>query len=337
MLPRRALPLVVFAAALSLLAGDGGAQGTKAFKEGKANTAATCATVWKEIGQPRYLGSGTRNTTLVCHTRYFVSHNNAARTPDWVIERLTKAQVSGHFNRPLTGFVRESAIPAQGNPRSADYAKSDFALGHMAPSEDFNESCKLMRETFSYANAVPQVGPAFNGSIWAQLEGEVRDVARERGPIYVITGPVPRAGAGNRTIRRADNDCGNEIVLNPSPPPVICKERNLKKSGACAAGVGVAVPAGVFKIVYDPGRKTVYAYVLPNRDHDSGNDALKYLDGFRVTVAALTSLTGIEFLTDLPAVDRANIVNKCSGDRLWAAPVQRPKTKDVDCPKLKKK
>jgi hypothetical protein len=111
---RRALPLVVFAAALSLLAGAGGAQGTKTFVKNKANEPKTCATLWKAVGQPTYVSEAGREHMPVCHSLYFVSHNIKAKTPDWVIERMNKRTGTGKFKRPGEDFSPEERVPATG-------------------------------------------------------------------------------------------------------------------------------------------------------------------------------------------------------------------------------
>jgi endonuclease G len=338
MLFRRALPFVVFAAALSLLAGAGGAQGPKTFVKTKANDPESCAVLWKAIGRPAYVNAAGRENMPVCHSFYFVSHNIKTKTPDWVIERMNKRTGTGKFKRPGENFSPEARVPDEGNPRGGDYANSGFALGHMAPSEDFNISCKAMRESFSYANAVPQVGPRFNSSIWRRLEEEVRETAQARGTLYVITGPIPRDGAGNApTITAAEGGCGKAVPLDGTSKKLVCKEHN-KSGGTCTEGV--TVPVALFKIVYEPAKKRAYAFALANKDHPSktGEEVFEYLDDHRVTVATITRLTGIEFLPDVP--ERPDIVNKCATERFWARDPATPAPKEkkvveINCPPVK--
>jgi len=286
------------------------------------NRPATCAILWRGVGRPSPAKSGKRDTTFVCHTRFVLSHNNTAKTADWVIERLPKKQVSGKFDRPKKSFGQEKLVPPRGRARDEDYTNTpqDFARGHLAPSEDFNINEDLMKESFVLSNAVPQVGARFNGAIWGQLEDEVRAAARERGEIHVITGPVPRLGnSRNRTVAKADNACGNAIELEGPADRIVCEAHNENRSVACTTGV--AVPIALFKIVYD--RKNggaAYAFVLPNRDHPSkqGDEVRTYLDQFRTTVAVLERLTGLQFLLNLKGEKRRRIVQECAPGALWA-------------------
>jgi endonuclease G len=293
------------------------------FKATKNNQPATCATLWQGVGRPGIAKSDQRDTTFVCHTRYVLSHNNTAKTADWVIERLPKRQVSGDFDRPKgKSFAQEKNVPPRGRARDEDYTNTplDFVRGHMAPSEDFNVSDDLMKESFILSNAVPQVGAKFNGSIWGRLEEEVRMAAKARGELHVITGPVRMQGSSRtRTIAKADNACGNEIKIEGPPDALVCEAHNNDRSVLCTTGV--AVPVALFKIIYDRKKAAAYAFVLPNRDHSSKTDAeaRPYLETFRTTVAAVQDVTGLQFFLNLQGEKRKRVVQSCATDTLWPA------------------
>jgi endonuclease G len=286
------------------------------------NKISKCRSLWIGLGDvPGDSNAATRDTTFVCHPRFVLSHDNATKTPDWVIERLTKAQVSGHNDRPNKKFGPEPHVPPRGRAVDKDYPprESGFARGHMAPSEDFNSSAAAMKDTFVLSNAVPQVGARFNGSIWATLEDEVRKAAKARGDIYVITGPVRgTATARSRTIAQADNGCGKKIDLDGPQQVQFCAANNQNSGVACTKGVGV--PIALFKIIYDPKQGTAYAFVLPNKEHPSKTDdeARPYLAGFRVTVAAIEGVTGLKFFRELAAAKQEKAVKQCAADNLWA-------------------
>lgn len=135
--------------------------------------------------------------TTVCHDRFVLSHDNASKTPDWVVELLTKGKLTNKFDRPHTNFSPDPRTPPHGRPDAGDYSKTadKFEIGHMAPSEDFNNSDVNMRDTFVFSNAVPQAGDTFNAAIWRSLESEVRNAAIARKTLYVITSPVRGDGA----------------------------------------------------------------------------------------------------------------------------------------------
>ena len=161
-----------------------------------------------------------------------LSHDNASKTPDWVVELLTKAKLTNKFTRPKVDFSPDPCIPENGSPNPGDYAKTadKFEIGHMAPSEDFNNSDVNMRDTFVFSNAVPQAGDTFNAAIWKTLETEVRNAAIARKTLYVITGPM-RGDGTKRTINiaKADNACGGAIELDAFKTKIVCKAVNKKQ------------------------------------------------------------------------------------------------------------
>ena len=291
------------------------------FKLTDKNKKESCPDLWTGIGVPVYGKSAKRDATLVCHTRFVVMHNNATRSPDWVVERLKKSELTNKFNRPKQGFVQEKGVRPSARAKDDDYTntKAELARGHMAPSEDFNNDFEDMKESFVLSNAVPQVGEKFNGAIWGQLEEEVREAAIARGELFVITGPVRALGKKrSRTISKAMNACGSAIVLDGPAQARVCDANNKKPTLPCNTA-GVVVPVGVYKIVYDPATETAYAFAMPNRDHPSkkGDDVRPYLDTFRVSVSALQSVTNVQFLPALPAKKRSAILRKCAPDSLW--------------------
>lgn len=292
------------------------------FKLTEKNKKETCPVLWRDIGLPRYTkAAAKRDATLVCHKRFVLMHNNPARSPDWVVERLKKSELTNAFDRPEKSFEQEDSVRPSARGKNGDYTKTrtNFARGHMAPSEDFNNDEDDMKESFVYSNAVPQIDDKFNGAIWKQLEEEVRSAAQKRGEVFVITGPVRGLGTSRkRTISKKANACGNAIVLDGPKEIRVCDANNDNPSVACGTA-GVVVPVGVFKIIYDPATETAYAFALPNRNHPSKkqDDVRPYLETFRVSVAALERVTNVQFLRDLPAAKQNAIIRRCATDTLW--------------------
>jgi DNA/RNA endonuclease G (NUC1) len=243
----------------------------------------------------------------VCHTRYVLSHNNDALGPDWVLEHLTAEQISGSNTRPKMKFQHETLVPK--GAVDADYTNSGFDRGHQAPSGDFNANVDWMKESFFLSNIVPQVGIGFNRDIWAKLENHVRDIARDRGELYVITGPVYPNGSEPITISTSANKCNNAIVLNPPSKKSVC-------GSGSTCGDGVIVPSAMFKIIYDPNMGVANAFLMPNINHrDAMNfsDPLDYIEKFQVTVQAVENVTNVDFLQALPAGGRRSVETQCAG------------------------
>ena len=299
------------------------------------NKITKCRPLWIALGDvPTDRNAVTRDTTFVCHVRFALSHDNLTKTPDWVLEKITKKQISGINSRPGKGFTADKRVPPRGRAVDADYPPKavGFARGHMAPSEDFNSSSKAMKETFVLSNAVPQIAP-FNGGVWGQLEDRVRDAAFARGEVHVITGPVRRQnGDASATLSAAQSGCNHAIALQGPQRALVCKANNQNAAKKCSGGV--AVPIAIFKIVYDSKKDEIFAFLLPNRVHDdTGTDMKAYLDRFRVSVAAIEGLTGLQFFRELPQDKQSRLIRACDASAKFWAP-ERPKKKK---PKKKKK
>ena len=284
--------------------------GIASARSADVNDPNTCASIWSRIGLPQHPARLEPNTTYVCHQRYIVEHNNEMKTPDWVIERLTPAIVTGDNPRPSVGFKSEPNVPEAAQAVPTDYGKSGFAVGHQAPSADFKSADALMRDTFFFSNAVPQVGIGFNTGIWSSLERLVQTLAMDRREIFVITGPVYQSDH-EVTIPAESDACRHQIVLPKRDPLTVCKARNLDRAVKCTDGV--AVPAALFKVVYLPGQG-VNAYVFPNIDHrplKKKTKSLEYLKQYRVGLNSVEALTGYQFLTKFSPRRQRQLKEQC--------------------------
>lgn len=132
--------------------------------------------------------------TLIVRPGYAILHNDAAKTPIWVCERMRREDVHG----PLTGrdgWRTDPVLCAAANPahcpRGAvdkDYVGSGYDRGHLAPNWNQRRDAQRKRETFYFSNAAPQVGRHFNQSVWQALEGELTEWVRELESFWTITG-----------------------------------------------------------------------------------------------------------------------------------------------------
>jgi len=117
------------------------------------------------------------------------SYDARTRNPRWVLERLTRESVNGGSKRK-DEFSEDSSIPGRFRARLADYRRSGFDRGHLAPAADFKSSDRAMAATFSLANISPQVGVGFNRDYWARVEKYVRDLVKSNDVVTVVTGPL---------------------------------------------------------------------------------------------------------------------------------------------------
>ncbi|NVO20299.1 MAG: DNA/RNA non-specific endonuclease [Bacteroidetes bacterium] len=131
------------------------------------------------------------NENIVHHMAYSLSYNEAFEQPNWVAYELTSEETQGNVKR--TNKFAVDPLVSTGTADKADYARSGFDTGHLAPAADMSWSPIAMKECFYYSNMSPQ-RPGFNRGIWKQGEELVRNWAKEYGSIYIVTGPILSKG-----------------------------------------------------------------------------------------------------------------------------------------------
>jgi endonuclease G len=128
-------------------------------------------------------------TRELCFNVFTVMHSGLTRTPLWSAEHLEAHEVeSAQQLTRENSFHAETRLPAAQRAELADYARSGFDRGHMAPNGDMPDR-DSQRDSFSLANIVPQDGEN-NRHLWAGIEGVVRKMAKKEGELYVVTGPA---------------------------------------------------------------------------------------------------------------------------------------------------
>jgi endonuclease G len=137
--------------------------------------------------------------------------------------------------------------------------------------------------------------PSFNKGIWKKLEEMVRDWARVKGKIYVISGSIfDKNNDGHR-----DSDADANRVAPTKP---------------------VAVPTHFYKIIVrNPplAQAEAIAILLPHdQSKHLGAEALPYLTQHITTIKRIEDLTGITFFPTLAASKRATLEN-AQAATLW--------------------
>lgn len=194
---------------------------------------------------------------VVKHTAYTLEYAEPYEQAKWVAYLLTRQQATGGEER--SNKFKEDALVKTGSATDADYAKTGYDRGHLAPAADMAWSKDVMQESFFYSNMSPQV-PSFNRGVWKRLETLVRKWAEEYDSIYVVTGPILRAGL-----------------------PTIGANK-------------VAVPEEYYKVVlcYSHARKEGIGFILPN----AGSKAT--LGTYAVSIDEVEKRTGLDFYPSLP-------------------------------------
>ncbi len=178
------------------------------------------------------LGKPGKADTIIDREGYALGYIKYHEQAAWVIYKLTAAEATTRAAKRSSKFHSDPEIPT-GSATPADYTRSGYDRGHLAPSADMAFSVKAMADSFYMSNMSPQV-PAFNRGIWKDLEAKVRQFAIKEGEIYVVTGPIlPK----EKTITIGENH--------------------------------VTVPDSYYKVVYDltPPQKMI-AFIIPNSGSD---------------------------------------------------------------------
>lgn len=130
------------------------------------------------------------SSQVVRHLGYSLEYNENCEQALWVAYVLTKQETMGVIERG--DYFSVDAFVKTGSATKADYVKSGFDRGHLAPAADMRWSEKAMDESFYFSNMSPQT-PSFNRGVWKRLEEKVRDWSQIYDSILVVTGPVLNA------------------------------------------------------------------------------------------------------------------------------------------------
>ena len=178
------------------------------------------------------LGIPGKCDTLINRPGYALGYIEYHEQAAFVIYKLTAREALTKEAQRTNRFRRDPEIPT-GSATTADYRRSGYDRGHLAPAADMAFSVQTMADSFFMSNMSPQK-PAFNRGIWKRLEEQVRQIAIREKAIYVVTGPI------------------------------------LPKKKTVTIGANqVTVPTHYYKVIFDltPPRKMI-GFILPNEGSD---------------------------------------------------------------------
>ena len=124
---------------------------------------------------------------IVKHHYYTLEYSENHEQARWVAYELFKTDLDGKQRRS-NSFKPDKAVQS-GSAVLSDYRGSGYDRGHLAPAGDMKRSKIAMSESFLMSNISPQKAK-FNRGPWKALEGIVRDWAKQRGHLYIVTGPI---------------------------------------------------------------------------------------------------------------------------------------------------
>jgi DNA/RNA endonuclease G (NUC1) len=213
---------------------------------------------------------------IISRPQSTVSYNRNFGVPNWVSYNLD----NGHFGSEdrCNCFTNDPQVISAGFPaiRTSDYTNGGFDRGHMMRSADRTLTNVENAVTFYLSNVVPQTAD-LNQGVWASQEIFLADLARVNNrELYIITGPA--FTGPTRTIK----DEGKIRIPDFTWKIAVSMER----------GLGVSD----IKTWDDLANIQVIAVNMPNI---SGIRNANWRD-YQVTVDALESQTGYDFLSALP-------------------------------------
>lgn len=190
-----------------------------------------------------------KNELIICHTGYCLSYNSDFKLAKWVAYELTMAETQGTFAR--NDKFKPDPLITRNSASLADYKKSGYDRGHLAPAADMKWSAEAMRESFYLSNMSPQ-DKSFNRGIWKKLEERVRDWAIENKAIYITTGPIlepnlPTIGPNQIPIPKAFY----KVILDYTQPEI-------KAIGFIIPNQGSSSPLSTFALSIDAVEKQTH-------------------------------------------------------------------------------
>lgn len=126
---------------------------------------------------------------VTTHIGYTTSFNSSSMIPNWVAYELTEEETRGTVGRPSNSPFQPDPSYHGKQPDRRDYSRSGWDKGHLAPCADMKWSEQAMFESFFFTNICPQ-NHDFNEKDWQKLEDKARSIARKKGSVYIICGPI---------------------------------------------------------------------------------------------------------------------------------------------------
>lgn len=152
--------------------------------------------------KPDVVAKKSTDIIMIDHVYFKIAYNAKRRLPEYVTYDLSASQLRSKSAERNNKFIPDPYLVEKKIPYvvTAEYAKSGYDRGHLAPSADFAWDQDANNMTFVMSNMAPQ-SPGLNRDAWKRLEDKVRKWACGEEKVTVITGPVlaqnlPRLDSG---------------------------------------------------------------------------------------------------------------------------------------------
>ena len=218
-----------------------------------------------------------RSDRVITHKGYTVSYNYDWKIPNWVAYELTDWEVQGEVPR-YDRFKPDPMVPQGATATTNDYKHSGYDRGHMAPAADMKWDEQVMKESFYLSNICPQ-NPNLNGGVWKDLEEQVRDLASQKGKIFVVCGPI---------VNDISNTIGeNKVVVPQAFYKVLLQEENgeIHTIGFVYENVSGRKPMSTYAMTVDEVEKLTNIDFFPSLPNKIENKVESEVDFSRWTIS----------------------------------------------------
>lgn len=168
------------------------------------------------------------NLNEMCYAEFVVGYNPSMKTSFYSAEVLTtESVVNAKGNPRINAFHPNKKLQKGNRAELSDYINTGYDKGHLTPFGNM-VSKQAEFESFDLVNIVPQ-NRVNNQQLWKKLEINVRELASQKGKIYVVTGPV----------------------FSDNPPLLKGK---------------IPIPQYMYKAIYIPSQKVATVFLAENDD-----------------------------------------------------------------------
>ncbi len=215
------------------------------------------------LEEPKHAG----DSTYIKHYAYSLSYNEETEQARWVAYKLEPSKLIPNHQRTNRFFM--DTLVSSNTANREDYRYSGYDRGHLAPAADMVWNEQAMQESFNYSNISPQL-PGFNRGIWKVLETEIRNWVKDKGSLYITSGPI---------FINTDSTIGKNQVV---------------------------IPTHFFKtiLIYNSNEKQSIGFILPHKKYQGD------IFDFAVPVDSVEKITGLDLYHKLPDSEEEEIEAK---------------------------
>ena len=223
------------------------------------------------------------NNYLMVKPQYTLSYNNSKGEANWVSWHLSTAWL-GSTDR-CDCFTSDATLPSSFfHATTSNYTSTGFDRGHLCPSGDRTYSDTDNSRTFLMTNMTPQA-PNMNEVTWEAFESYCRSLATAGNELYIIAGWSGQGGSGS------NGGTTNTIASGAINVPAYFWK------------IAVILPVGTNDVSRITTSTRVITVKMPNTQTVNAHT----WDYYRTSVDAIETLTGYDFLSNVPVSIQAVI------------------------------